>query len=259
MGLLNRHQAGRLKDEWTQSMVTLSTGKVFTRIGGLPSAKTVVVVHGFVLASDYMMPVATALSPYSRTFALDLPGYGLSEKPSRPLSLPALADSLAEWMRALDLRRAHFIGNSFGCQILIDFAARYTGLVERLVLQGPTVDIGARTLTKQIVRLVKNSRIESPGLGRLMMRDYWRAGWRGVTATASMALADRPETKLPRVSAPTLIVRGSRDVLSSQDWTEHMLHLLPRGRLLVMPGLAHTINYTAPDLFVETIRPFLRL
>ena len=259
MGSVYRCRARRNQDEWKESMVALSTGKVYTRVGGPPSAKAVVVVHGFVLASDYMMPVATALSPFSRAFALDLPGYGLSEKPRRPLSLPALADSLAEWMRALDLRRAHFIGNSFGCQILIDFAARYAGLVERLVLQGPTVDVGARTLTKQMVRLIKNSRIESPGLGRLMMRDYWRAGWRGITATAAMALADRPETKLPRISAPTLIVRGSRDVLVPPDWAEHMLHLLPRGRLLVMPGLAHTINYTAPGLFVETIRPFLRL
>jgi hypothetical protein len=37
------------------------------------------------------------------------------------------------------------------------------------------------------------------------------------------------------------------------------VQLLPRGELLVMPGLAHTINYTAPVRFVEAIRHFLGL
>jgi len=92
-----------------------------------------------------------------------------------------------------------------------------------------------------------------------MLRDYWRAGWRGILATARMALEDRLETKLPRVSAPTLVVRGSHDVLVSQQWAERMVQLLPRGELLVMPELAHTINYTAPVTFVEAIRPFLGL
>jgi 2-hydroxy-6-oxonona-2,4-dienedioate hydrolase len=45
--------------------------------------------------------------------------------------------------------------------------------------------------------------------------------------------------------------------LVSQDWAEHMVKLLPNGQLLVIPGLAHTINYTAPALFVDAIRPFL--
>jgi pimeloyl-ACP methyl ester carboxylesterase len=74
-----------------------------------------------------------------------------------------------------------------------------------------------------------------------------------------MALEDRVETKLPRIGTPTLVVRGSRDVLVSQEWAERMVQLLPRGELLVMPGLAHTINYTAPVRFVEAIRHFLGL
>ena len=248
-----------IEQGWEQTWVSLESGSVYTRMAGHGREQPVVLVHGFVLASDYMMPVAGALSPFCRVYAMDLPGYGRSDKPHRRLELSFLADNIAEWMDALKLRRAHFIGNSFGCQILVEFAARYARLTERLVLQGPTVDPGARTLLKQILRLMKNSRVESPGLGSLMLRDYWRAGWRGILATARMALEDRLETKLPRVSAPTLVVRGSRDVLVSQQWAERMVQLLPRGELLVMPELAHTINYTAPVTFVEAIRPFLGL
>jgi pimeloyl-ACP methyl ester carboxylesterase len=245
--------------EWEEIRVPLRTGRVYTRIGGNPSAPPVVLVHGFVLAGDYMMPTADILAPVSRTYVPDLPGYGLSDRPSQSLNLAYLGDRLAEWMEQLKLRRAHFIGNSFGCQILVDFAARHSRYVHRLVLQGPTVDPAARSLVKQVIRLVKNSRIESPRLGRLMLRDYWRAGWRGIAATVRMALRDRQECKFPRITAPTLVLRGSRDVLVPQQWAEQIVRMLPDGRLLVLPGLAHTITYTAPAIFVDAIRPFLRL
>ena len=234
-------------------------GEIYTRIGGRPSGPPVVLVHGFVLAGDYMMPTANMLAPFSRLYVPDLPGYGLSAKSCQRLDLASLADRLAEWMERLQLHNARFIGNSFGCQVLVDFAARHARFVERLVLQGPTVDPAARSIGKQILRLIKNSRIESPGLGRLMLRDYWRAGWRGIAATVRMALRDRQESKLPHISAPTLVVRGSRDVLVPQGWAEQIVQLLPDGHLLVLPGLAHTINYTAPARFVDAIRPFLRL
>jgi pimeloyl-ACP methyl ester carboxylesterase len=245
--------------QWKHETIALEGGHMYTRMAGPDSAPPVVLVHGFVLAGDYMMPVAEELSLFSRVYVPDLPGYGLSGMPHRRLDLSCLSDSVAEWMNALKLRSARFISNSFGCQVLVEFASRHGRVVERLVLQGPTVDPGARTMLKQVLRLVKNSRIESPGLENLMARDYWRAGWRGIAAAARMALGDRPETKLSRITAPTLVVRGSRDVLSTQMWAEQMVRLLPHGELLVMPGLAHTINYTAPKAFAEAIRPFLRL
>jgi 2-hydroxy-6-oxonona-2,4-dienedioate hydrolase len=247
------------ESQWKEIRVSLAHGSMYTRMGGPPTAKPVVLVHGFVLAGDYMMPVARMLSSFCRTHVMDLPGYGLSEPPTGRLDLPCLTDSLAEWMDAMKLCKASFIGNSFGCQVLIEFAGRHKAFVERLVLQGPTVDPHARTLFKQMVRLMKNSRLESPGLGTVMLRDYWRAGWRGITASARMALGDRPETKLQAITAPTLIVRGSRDVLVPQAWAESMVRLLPQGELLVMPGLAHTIVYTAPMRFAEAIVPFLKL
>ena len=74
-----------------------------------------------------------------------------------------------------------------------------------------------------------------------------------------MALGDGLEAKLKQIAVPTLVVRGSRDVLAPQAWAERIVDLLPQGRLLVMPGLAYTIIYTAPAVFVDAIRPFLRL
>lgn len=258
---LSTPASGASSAAFESGWVPLNRGRVFTRSGGTRGSERtpLVLLHGFVLASEYMMPLARALAPYAHVWLLDLPGYGRSEKRRAAMTLPGLADALAEWMEALNLRRAHFVGNSFGCQVLVEFAVRHATRVERLVLQGPTVDPRARTIMKQIARLVQNSRVESPGLGRLMRRDYWRAGLRGIVATARMALADRVERKLSDIRAPVLIVRGARDVLVTQEWAERMVRLLPDGRLVVLPELAHTINYTAPRALARVVRDFVSL
>jgi pimeloyl-ACP methyl ester carboxylesterase len=224
-----------------------------------PHNQVIVLVHGLVIASRYMAPTGERLAPLCRVYAVDLPGYGKSYKPSAVLTLPELADTLAAWMDALAIPRAHLVANSFGCQILAEFALRHPNRVARLVFQGPTVDPAARSLWQQLSRLILNSARESPGLGWITATDYLTAGFRRVTATITMALQDRIEDKLPKIPMPTLVVRGEKDPLVPQRWAEEVTRLLPQGELRVLPGKAHTINYTAPAEFVDVMRPFLKL
>jgi 2-hydroxy-6-oxonona-2,4-dienedioate hydrolase len=219
-------------------------------------AVEVVLVHGLVISSRYMVPTAVELAPLCAVYAVDLPGYGDSGKPRTILGVAELADALAAWMDAIDLRTADLVGNSFGCQILAEFALRHLDRVNRLVLQGPTVDPRARTVRQQLARLALNSAREAPGLGWITLTDYRKAGWRRILATIRMAMEDRIEDKLPRVVAPTLVVRGERDPIVPQRWAEEVTRLLPRGELRILPGLGHTINYTAPREFVSALRTF---
>lgn len=217
----------------------------------------VVLVHGLVISGRYMTPTAELLAPDYRVYIPDLPGFGESEKPSHALDVSGLADSLAAWMGVVGLGRAALLGNSMGCQIVADLAARHPGLVERAVLQGPTVDPGERTVLRQVVRWIADSPRESPGQLPIMVRDYRRAGVRRAIHTFRHAMADRIEDKLPRVQALTLVVRGSRDPLVPQRWAEEATALLPKGRLAVIPGAAHTLNYSHPLELVRVVRPFL--
>lgn len=219
----------------------------------------VILVHGLVISSRYMVPTAKQLMHYCHVEAPDLPGYGKSYKPSKVLSLPELADALAEWMTVKNIAQADLVGNSFGCQILAEFAVRYPQRIQRLVLQGPTVDPEGRTLIRQLYRLIINSRREHPDLGRITRADYRAAGARRAWATIQLALRDRIEDKLPRVKIPVLVVRGEKDPMVPQRWAERVAALLPHGALCIIPDAAHTLNYSAPDQFVAAIRPFLQL
>ncbi|WP_404982631.1 MULTISPECIES: alpha/beta fold hydrolase [unclassified Caballeronia] len=100
-----------------------------------------------------------------------MPGFGESRTRRAALSIPELADALHLWLKASGIERASFVGNSFGCQILTDFAMRYPHAVDRLVLQGPTVDHRARHLVTQVLRDRRNGRLEqarsSAPIGRI--------------------------------------------------------------------------------------------
>lgn len=203
-----------------------------------------------------LVPTAERLAPFCRVFVPDLPGYGDSDKPSRLLSLTELADSLVMWMNAAGLERAAFLGNSFGCQVMVDLAVRYPQRVESLVLQGPTVDPKGRSAVEQLRRWQQNS--EPAALMPLMARDYRKCGISRVIGTFKIALSDPIEEKLPYVQAPALVVRGSNDPMVPQRWAEEAVRLLPQGELRVIPGPAHTVNFAAPLELARVTLPFVR-
>jgi 2-hydroxy-6-oxonona-2,4-dienedioate hydrolase len=217
----------------------------------------VVLVHGLVVSSRYMIPTAQRLAAHYRVYAPDLPGFGRSEKPPHALDVSGLSDALAAWMETVGLSRAALVGNSMGCQIIADLAARHPERVERAVLQGPTMDPRARTVLRQVGRFLLDAPREAPSLLPIELLDYLSAGTRRAWRTFAYALEDPIEEKLSKVRVPTLVVRGSRDPIVPQRWAEEAARLLPMGRLVVIPDAAHTLNYDHSIDLARTVRGFL--
>jgi 2-hydroxy-6-oxonona-2,4-dienedioate hydrolase len=232
--------------------------RTHVRVAERAAGPPVVLVHGLVISSLYMVPTARRLAPHVPVYAPDLPGFGLSEKPRRVLSVPEHAAWLGEWLEAMGLARAVLVGNSFGCQVIAHLAANRPGRVAAAVLAGPTMDPHARTAPRQIGRWLVDWTMERPSLAPAHARDYWNAGIPRALRTFRLSLADRIEEQLPRVQAPTLVVRGARDRIVPERWAREAAALLPRGRYAEVPGGPHCVNYTSPERFVRLILAFLR-
>ena len=114
--------------------------------------QVIVLVHGLGVSARYMMPTLECLAGQYRIFAPELPGFGQSDRTERPLTIPDLADILAEWLTAIGLHQAVFLGNSVGCQVIVDLAVRYPDAVSHAVLVSPTIDRGGRTMLRQLLR-----------------------------------------------------------------------------------------------------------
>lgn len=162
-------------------------------------------IHGLVISSLYMIPLAEFLAEQTQVHALDLPGFGRSRAPDEVLSIPELADSVISWMSASGLQRCHLVANSMGCQVLAHVAIKAPENVASLTLIGPTVDPKAFSVVIQILRLLHDALHEPARLWMNWILDFAKAGLRRSIGTTRAMFRDHIEEQLPLVTSRTLI------------------------------------------------------
>lgn len=228
------------------------------RTSGEGSGRPVVLVHGVVVGGRYMMPAARTLADHRPVYIPDLPGFGRSEGPKKPLDVHELARSLSEWMTAAGLERADVIGHSFGCQTVSGLAARWPERVGRLALLSPIGDPANRSLAAHIWRWMRDCPGEPLSVWGSYAGGFLRFGPRRTLGTLNHSLRDEMEERLARIQAPALVVRGELDPIVDHSWAERVASLLPKGRLAVMRGAPHNVNYKTPRQLAGVLLPFLQ-
>jgi 2-hydroxy-6-oxonona-2,4-dienedioate hydrolase len=221
------------------------------------SATPLVLVHGLGLSGRYMLPTAQALLDEYAVFAPDLPGFGDSDEPDHVLTIAELGDSLAGWIRALRQGPVVLLANSLGCQIVAAALERHPTVAIAAILQGPTTPPGERRVAWQFVRWRQNLGYDPPDMKAISRDDYVKCGrWR-VWKTFYGALSDAMEERLPRIHQPVLVVRGELDPICRREWARDVAAHLPAGRFAELPGVAHTLVFTAPGELAEITKQFL--
>jgi len=227
----------------------------FRRFGtGCP---TYVLVHGLGVSGAYFVPLARILSRSGRVLVPDLPGVGHSAGAGPPGGVSAQADVLAALLARAAGERPVLVGNSLGCQVVLDLAWRRQTPLQALVLIGPSVDPRYRSVLRQLRTMAVDLVREPLGLFALVARDYLVTGPSALLVTARSALRDRPEEKLPAVEIPVLVLRGERDALTSHAWAEECAMLAPRGTFVSVAGAAHAPHFSHPGLVAAYIERFL--
>jgi 2-hydroxy-6-oxonona-2,4-dienedioate hydrolase len=224
---------------------------------GVDGALPVVLVHGIGAAGEVVAPLAVELEARFAVSVPDLPGFGRSGSGRHAPDSASLASALARWCELAGLGRAAFVGVSAGCQVLLHLAVDRPELVERLVLQGPTVDRSTRNTASQLLRLGLDAVLERPSLWFVQLRGVRRLGMRRLRGTAAALIEDRPEQLLPRTRCPVLVVRGGWDPLAPARWTSRVAQLAPQGRHATIPRAPHALVYSRPRQLARVLVPFL--
>jgi pimeloyl-ACP methyl ester carboxylesterase len=244
---------GGFRSSWT----TVGGCRLHARISAGGAGPRIVLVHGLAVSHRYLMPTAWLLARRHPVAALDLPGFGLSDEPGAVLGTRALADALGGWLAATGGGPAVLLGNSYGCQVIVDLVVREPAVAAALVLAGPTTDPRARSATRQVLRWLADVPREDPTQGPVLLRDARDAGARRLAGTLRHAVRDRIERKLPAVPVPTLVVRGGVEPIVPARWAAQATALLPRGELVVLPGSPHNSVYSAAARLAPTVEDFL--
>jgi pimeloyl-ACP methyl ester carboxylesterase len=178
---------------------TVEGRQVRVRIDGDPAAPPVVLVHGIGRALEDWAAQFPRLAPRHRVIALDLPGFGYSERRTEPATLGALARGVLSTLDELDEHRAvHLVGNSLGGAVSMQTLVLAPDRVASLVLVNSA---GFGPEVTYILRM-----LALPGVGQVMLRRPTRIGLahaeRALYADRSFADRDRVEHALRRARRP---------------------------------------------------------
>jgi pimeloyl-ACP methyl ester carboxylesterase len=233
-----------------------SAGRMRSRHVGDPHPEVpeVVVVQGMAVA-DYLMPAVAVLGRWTRAHLVELPGFAGSGEPTRRLDVAGYASAVTEWLAAAKLGPIVLVGHSSGTQVAARAAAcaaRSDIPVVALVLASPTVAPIARPLPRLLLRWQLDGRHEPPGLTEWHLREWRRAGLRGLLHLVRVHLRDRIEDTLPDLALPVLVLRGTEDRLTTTPWARGLADAVA-GRYQELPG-AHTLPCAHPAAWSEPIR-----
>jgi pimeloyl-ACP methyl ester carboxylesterase len=206
----------------------------------------------------------------------DKPGCGLSGPTDRPPSLDLEAETLAAVLAATADGPVELFGASLGAAAAVAVAADRPAAVSRLVLYGGWVrgaDLGPAELRAHVLGLVG----AHWGLGSDVLADifgptadaatrvaftaYQREATTPARARAMLAAAYALDVtdRLPRITAPTLVVHRDRDRAAPLAQGRALAAGIPGARLAVLPGRDHLPYLGDTAGVVAAVRRFLGL
>lgn len=265
-------------------------GDIFAKVHG--AGRPVLLVHGIhAAASAYeWRKVMPDLAADHEVHALDLLGFGLSERPARRYNAALYIDLIAGYLREVVGRPADLVASSLAAAYAIAVADRQPDLVRRLVLICPTGleqrNTGAG-LGGRLARLALGAPVLGPSLynglvSRASLRYYLarqtyfndeyvtpelidayydtahQAGARWAPAAFIGGDLDHDvHGAWTRLTQPTLIVWGRQASLSPVACAEAFTHLRPAAKLTVFERAGLLPHDEHPAAFVQLVRAHL--
>ncbi len=234
----------------------------------------VVLLHGLGGTRASLLETAAALSRRYRVHAPDLPGFGSSCKPAvGRYTAGWFADIMTGLLDALEIERAHIVGNSMGGRIAIEMGLTRPERVGALGLLCPAVawlrrgfhpivrllrpelgmlphSLHRRMVASQFWSIFHNRDLIDPAVGDLMVdefrRIYHSAGARyAFLASARNIYLEAPYgrhgfyPRLGELAPPALFVWGSHDSLIPAAFGRHVRKWLPGAEQVTIEGCGH--------------------
>lgn len=253
-----------------------------TVAAGPADAPLLVLVHGFTGSKENWLPLMRELSRTHRVIAVDLPGWGESDRLSGADYGPvAQAARLAEFIKALPQVPELVVGHSMGGQIVGLLASRHPETAPRIVLMSSA---GVRYEENAFANAVLagdnpfqvTNRAELKRYLGIVFADPPFVPWPASEALVRRRRADADfeqrvldgigrgpdafalEAELGNITAPTLLLWCREDKVIDISAAEVFAKGLPQSRTVILSGCGHMPMMAQPRNVAEALTTFLQ-
>ena len=227
------------------------------------SKPTVVLVHGFASSIEAWAGVVPALTRTHRVIALDLKGFGWTDRPEGDYSPDAQAKLVWHLLDQRGVRSAAIVAHSWGSSVALAASLQAPERVTRIALydawvyeeQLPTFFHWARAsgVGEALFGLYYKERaderialafFDKKFVSERLVESVEEALDRpGTLAAALAAVRGQDYTDAPRrygkVAKPTLLMWGREDIVTPLKYGERLTRDLPQSKLVVYPRCGH--------------------
>jgi pimeloyl-ACP methyl ester carboxylesterase len=260
--------------------------------GGGPTQ--VVCIHGLGANKASFFETVAALAGDCTVHAIDLPGFGSSDKPTRArYDAPWFAEAVRDYLDAAEIESAHLVGNSMGGRIAIEVAFEYPDRVDSLTLLAPSMAWRRRRELVPLVRLLRPelASIPHPLRAATVRAQFWslfarperldpvtadiaaeeflrtyrsRAGRVAFFAALRNIYLDEPHgvdgfwSRLAELAPPALFVWGDEDRLVPTEFARHVREALPSARQIVLAECGHVPQVELAERTNKLVRNHIR-
>lgn len=263
----------------------LRVGDQLVHIEQAGSGEPVILLHGFGASTYSWRNVMPALAASFRVIAIDLNGFGYTQRPRtfESYTREGQAGLVLRVMDGLGIRSAHLMGHSYGGGLSLFIASRHPERVRSMVLvdsSAPTYANDRRSRAaslKPLLGLYLRSVVLRPGTVRrallhsfyddslvtpeLVHEYYERLRVEGVVDAyygLTAPTRNQPEpVELEKIRTPALIVWGAEDLLISVEAGRRAAERMPDAEFVALEGVGHVPMEEKPEELVRLALPFL--
>jgi pimeloyl-ACP methyl ester carboxylesterase len=245
------------------------------------SGEPLVLMHGIGSRWQMWEPVIGRLAEHHDVIAVDLPGFGASPLPpgGTPPGIDSQVRLVSEFLDQLGVKQPHVAGNSMGGLMALQMASR--GLVRSATALSPAgfatraeMTYGRASLWLSVRLARRTARYADTlfatemgrklGLSLFVGRPERLTGAEAADNTRALAGAPWFDETLPAlrawdvssgdaISVPVTVAWGSKDRLLLPRQARRAARVIPRARVLMIPGCGHVPTWDDPEQVARVI------
>lgn len=214
----------------------------------------IILLHGLVVNSSFMLPTAQYLSHAHNVFVPDLIGNGKSDNPPKPLTVSDNADTIVEVIQQLNIQNPVLVGGSFGSQIAVELANRDIN-ARALAFVGP---LPGQTVWQSYKGLSLDAPHEPLPLTFSVLNEIFiRMGIPRAYAMLKDINRYPFHERLDNLNIPVLVISGEHDPFYSAAFMEKIDRVAHSTQRVCLPKSGHGLPYSKPDVISAFIHSFL--
>lgn len=239
------------------------------------SGEAVVLLHGWGSNRKLFDRISAKVSEKYTVIAPDLPGFGDSEEPKEPWDVGAYADFVIELLEYFKIKKAVFLGHSFGGRIIFKLFEKESlpFEIEKIILVDAAGVKPQKTTEQKIkqriykmTRTIYSSKIVSALFPDALENLRKRNGSADYNAASPimrrclvLAVNEDLTHVFPKINVPALLIWGDKDDATPLSDAKLMEKTIPDAGLVICEGAGHYSFLEQPGKCIRVICSFLNI